>query len=287
MRPTGQRSRSLAGRSSLCGERRGGLLRSGTLLPHTDVVAGVIEWLNKNAGAIQALGTVVLVGVTYYYAHLTRKISKATRESQRAHIALDVVVRKAAQFVLVVLNSGTRAAHDVRFSVESASSDVLQEALEALAPFRRGLPYVAPGRRYDYMLHRPGPFVHDVFPRDEDEADPGGWRAVVNVSYRDEDDTFKETVEINLRSMEDLAFSSFDTDGTVVAKALGGLEQKLEALNPRSPLNNLMAAPTRFCVFCRQQISTSAVKCHECGEWQEEPPLWRPGNRSDDPKTGG
>ena len=38
---------------------------------------GIIDWLNANNGAIIGVATVVLVIVTGYYAHLTRRLLKA------------------------------------------------------------------------------------------------------------------------------------------------------------------------------------------------------------------
>ncbi|MDE0011503.1 MAG: hypothetical protein OXU36_10165 [Candidatus Poribacteria bacterium] len=38
---------------------------------------GIIEWLNANAGAIIGIATVVLAGITGYYAYLTRRLLKA------------------------------------------------------------------------------------------------------------------------------------------------------------------------------------------------------------------
>ena len=43
-----------------------------------------IDWLNANAGAVQALATVVLVLVTGFYAFRTHSIAKASKETAEA-----------------------------------------------------------------------------------------------------------------------------------------------------------------------------------------------------------
>lgn len=42
---------------------------------------GIINWLNANAGAIIGIATVVLAGITGYYAYLTRRLLKANDTS--------------------------------------------------------------------------------------------------------------------------------------------------------------------------------------------------------------
>lgn len=43
-------------------------------------VFDAIEWLNANSGAVQAVATVVLVGITAWYVKLTRDLARTTRE---------------------------------------------------------------------------------------------------------------------------------------------------------------------------------------------------------------
>lgn len=231
-----------------------------------------MDWLNDNAGAVQALATLVLVGVTFWYAHLTRKISEATRLSSRPSVAVDVLTT-GHDLVLRVLNTGSRAAQRITIDVLRCTNKDLRDSLGSLRPVRDGLPYLAPGRRYDYRLSDPMLTLHDVFPRTPSD-DTRDWSVQLEVSYRDGDDSFSESFEVDVKALEGLQFSSFDTDGTIVAKQLGNLGQTLKEMKPPRRLFTQMY--TRPCVFCSQLIPQAATKCHHCGEWQEQPPLWRP-----------
>ncbi|MBP6697666.1 MAG: hypothetical protein KA175_08620, partial [Flavobacteriales bacterium] len=44
------------------------------------IFAAIVDALNKNSGAIQAVSTVVLVGITWWYARLTRALSRTAHE---------------------------------------------------------------------------------------------------------------------------------------------------------------------------------------------------------------
>lgn len=44
----------------------------------------MMSWLNENAGAIQGLATIVLVGVTVFYAFYTKKLNQTTRDEVEA-----------------------------------------------------------------------------------------------------------------------------------------------------------------------------------------------------------
>ena len=53
---------------------------------------GVITWLNSNSGAITAIATVVLVGITAFYAWVTKKMLEENRQmrldAQKPEIAI-------------------------------------------------------------------------------------------------------------------------------------------------------------------------------------------------------
>jgi hypothetical protein len=44
----------------------------------------VIDWLNANAGAVQAMATIVLVAITAWYAHLTLRLARSAERTELA-----------------------------------------------------------------------------------------------------------------------------------------------------------------------------------------------------------
>jgi hypothetical protein len=241
----------------------------------------MVQWLNENAGVIQALATIVLVGITYWYARLTKQVADATRRSQRASVAVDLTSDPGgARFVLIVENTGDRPALGVKIAVSSTDNAKLREELNKLEPIAKGLPYLAPGRRLIYGTRL---YVNDVFPRDTKEEDvtsdpEDGWSAELQVTYRDSDHDFREPSSIDLSALAGLSFSTFDTDGTVIAKALRSLQNEVERNRQDSPLNvsRMFQKP---CPYCRERLSVSALKCNRCGEWITDPPRWAPSQR--------
>lgn len=241
----------------------------------------MIHWLNDNAGAIQALATIVLVGITYWYAHLTKQVADATRRSQRASVSVDLTSDPGgSRFVLIVENTGDRPALDISIDVTSSDNADLRDELTGLEPIAHGLPYLAPGRRLVYSTDLR---VDAVFPRargDEGVApEPAvAWSAQLEVAYRDADHEFSDPSSIDLSRLAGLSFSTFDTDGSVIAKALKKLQTEIERGRRNSPLNmaRMFEQP---CPYCRGAVSQSALKCKHCGEWISDPPRSAPSQR--------
>lgn len=57
-----------------------------------------MQWLNANAGAVQAIATIVLVAVTLHYAWSTHRLSRDQRESQLARFRPFVVLTSFTWF---------------------------------------------------------------------------------------------------------------------------------------------------------------------------------------------
>ena len=75
-----------------------------------------VEWLNTNAGAVQALATVVLVVITASYARRTKQIAEATSEQA-------ALLRKASiPEVSIRLSMGVRVPQGGRVFILSASN---------------------------------------------------------------------------------------------------------------------------------------------------------------------
>lgn len=88
-------------------------------------------------GQIQAVTTIVLVGVTAWYVPLTRQMVQATRTSQRPYVYVDITSERGGSLELGVGNYGERAAErrpasddtpkhhgaDIGFEVDTQSAE--------------------------------------------------------------------------------------------------------------------------------------------------------------------
>ncbi len=112
---------------------------------------GIIEWLNANSGAIIGITTVVLVGITGYYAYLTWRLLKANNTpeitvSLRPHeISVNLVM-------LCIENIGTGSAHNVQFTTDPAVIPCLDIPFEKIGFLKSGIAYFEPGRKIEQFL---------------------------------------------------------------------------------------------------------------------------------------
>ena len=143
-----------------------------------DIVMKAVDWLNTNSGAIIAIGTVavaaatiVLVGVTIFYAWVTKKMLEENRQmridAQKPEIIIYPVVRRRI-FPLVnlyVQNIGPGTAYDVKFTTDFSFSLNEEKTLEKAPFLRYGIGCLLPGERRDHNLNdSPGINFDDIVP---------------------------------------------------------------------------------------------------------------------------
>ena len=114
-----------------------------------EVIKGVIDGLNNNAGAIQAIATVALVGITAYYAWVTKKMLDDNRQ-MRIDTQKPVIAVYAAVYDnpfrcvgLVLQNTGVGAAWDVEFTLDRSVKIGHNRTLESVR-FLDGLDHIPP-----------------------------------------------------------------------------------------------------------------------------------------------
>jgi hypothetical protein len=112
---------------------------------------GIIEWLNANSGAIIGITTVVLVGITGYYAYLTWRLLKANNTPEIA-ISLRCHEAYVSLVMLCVENIGTGAARNLQFVTKPASIPCLDIPFEQIGFLKRGIAYFEPGRKIEQFL---------------------------------------------------------------------------------------------------------------------------------------
>jgi hypothetical protein len=210
-----------------------------------------VDFLNDNAAAAQVILALVLVGVTSWYAWLTRRAVRAAEQSRRPYIYLDFEFEGPRLAIVVVGNAGDRAAENVHFDVEQ---DVQLEKGETLSgkvpPLSQGLQYLAPGRRYLYMFISPFDFS-----KGKEEAQ---FRA--KVSYQFGRARYSETIRFSFSAFEGVLFRSFREPGTEVASEVHQLRQAYERTHRESPFK----PRTTACPKCRELVRVGALKCPHC-----------------------
>ena len=111
----------------------------------------VINWLNANDGAIIGMATVVLVGITGYYAYLTRQLLKASDTPEIA-ISLRPHEISVNLVMLCIENVGTGAARDVTFTTDPPSIPNLDIPFEKIGFLKNGIRYFESGRKIEQFL---------------------------------------------------------------------------------------------------------------------------------------
>ena len=111
----------------------------------------VINWLNANDGAIIGIATAVLVVITGYYAHLTRKQVKV---SDTPEIAITLRPHEAHvnAVMLYLENIGTGAARNLQFVTSPSVIPNLDIPLEKIGFLRNGIAFFEPRRRIEQLL---------------------------------------------------------------------------------------------------------------------------------------
>lgn len=117
----------------------------------------LISWLNANSGAITAVATLILVGITGWYVYLTRQMLK---------VANTPVIRmflhaRGNNITLCVENIGTGFARDIKFTGDLSFKPFKpigesEATLEELEPFKSGIEYLGPGHKVERFLFRRG-----------------------------------------------------------------------------------------------------------------------------------
>lgn len=111
----------------------------------------VINWLNTNDGAVIGIATVVLVGITGYYAYLTRRLLKAN-DIPEIVISLRPHEAHVNAVMLYLENIGTGAARNLQFVTSPSIIPNLDIPLEKIGFLRNGIAFFEPRRKIEQLL---------------------------------------------------------------------------------------------------------------------------------------
>jgi hypothetical protein len=217
----------------------------------------IIHYLDTHSGSFQAIASIILVLVTAVYTVLTRSIAKAATEALRPYVYLDLAFHSIAQMVIVVDNSGTRVASNVKIDLISSNNEKLADLIRQL-PISTGIGHLSPHspRKYEVRINSA-----ELLPKDGPAA-----TLDFHVTYHD-----------GARSISDK--QSFNLDGYRSALVFGSNEDLARIVTELRNISNKMPprqlsidiSVRKSCPYCGTLIAQSATKCHACLEWLSKP----------------
>jgi len=220
------------------------------------VLPSIIHYLDVHSGSLQLIASIVLVVVTAVYTILTRSMAKAASEALRPYVYLDLSFNSPVQMVIVVGNSGTKVAGNVKAVLAKSNSDNVAQVIREL-PITTGIGHLSPGstRRYEVIVGN-----NDLLPRDAPAA-----TLDFDITYRDGRREHTDRQHIDLGGYRSALV--FDDGGTFsrIADQLAAIERKLPERKIISP------GLKKPCPYCGTQIPQSAKKCPSCLEWLSRP----------------
>jgi hypothetical protein len=212
-----------------------------------------MHFLDVHAGSLQVIASVVLVVVTAVYTILTRSIAKAASEALRPYVYLDLAFKSPVQMVIIVGNSGTKIAGNVKAALTKSNSDNVAQLIREL-PITTGIGLLSPGstRRYEVIVGN-----NDLLPRDAPAT-----TLDFEITYHDGGRERTDSQHIDLDGYRSALVFDHD-DG-----ALSRIADRLAAIEGKLP-GKVIVIPglKKPCPYCGTQIPQSAKKCPSCLEW--------------------
>ena len=118
----------------------------------------MIDWLNSNSGAMNAILAAILVVITGVYAYLTRRQVLESKELREMTIRPALVVTAEIDETHINLinfrveNIGGGAARNIRLRTSREFMRGNNRSLNELGLFKRGIPLLSPGRNIETFL---------------------------------------------------------------------------------------------------------------------------------------
>ena len=118
----------------------------------------MIDWLNSNSGAVNAILAAILVIITGVYAYLTRRQVLESKELREMTIRPALVVTAEIHEIhinfinLRIENIGGGAARNIRLRTSREFMIGNDSSVNELGLFKRGIPLLGPGRSIETFL---------------------------------------------------------------------------------------------------------------------------------------
>ena len=183
-------------------------------------------------------------------------MAKAASEALRPYVYLDLSFNSPVQMVIVVGNSGTKVAGNVKAVLTESNSDKITQLIRAL-PITTGIGHLSPGstRRYEVIVGG-----NDLLP-----GDAPATTLDFEITYHDGGRELTDRQHIDLGGYRSALV--FDHD-----KALSRIADRLAAIESKLPSKAIIVPGIKKpCSYCGTQIPQSAKKCPSCLEWLSGP----------------
>ena len=118
----------------------------------------MIDWLNSNSGAVNAILVAILVGITAVYAYLTHRQVLESKKLREMTIRPVLVVTAEIDETYISLinlrveNIGGGAARNIRLRASREFMRWNNRSLNELGLFKHGIPLLSPGRNIETLL---------------------------------------------------------------------------------------------------------------------------------------
>ena len=223
-----------------------------------------MHYLDVHSGSLQVVASVVLVLITAVYTVLTRAMAKAAQEALRPYVYLDVSFISPAQMVVLIGNSGTKVAGNVKATITHANNEGLAKLIRDL-PLTTGVGHLAPGstRKYEVVVNQ-----RDLFPTDGPAP-----TLEFEFTYHNGRRLISDRQEINLGGYRASLLPGYGDPSYQIRDELRNIAAKL-------PDRVQVFPPIRkACPYCGTMVVASARKCHACLEWLSGAPGRAPSHR--------
>jgi hypothetical protein len=211
-----------------------------------------MHYLDVHSGSLQVVSSAVLVLITAVYTVLTRTMAKSAREVLRPYVYLDISFTSPAEMTVLVGNSGTKVAGDVKITLVDSNNEKLRELIGTL-PLASGVGHLAPGGTRKYRIVAP---AEHLFPKDGPSP-----TMKFKFMYRDGSHPIPDTQEIDLGGYEQSLFPW-------VGEPIGEVVRELRHIADKMPSKSVATAfYSKACPYCGTKLVESAKKCHGCLEW--------------------
>ena len=118
----------------------------------------MMDWLNSNSGAVNAILAAILVVITFVYAYLTRRQVLESKELREMTIRPTLVVTAEIHEIHIniinfrVENIGGGGARNIRLRTSREFMIGYDRSLNEVGLFKRGIPLLGPGRNIETFL---------------------------------------------------------------------------------------------------------------------------------------
>lgn len=187
----------------------------------------MLEWLNQNSGAINALLTALLTVATAVYVYLTRRLLLESitvrKAASQPAIAIIPTLHPLHMTILnlVIQNVGGGPAYDVKFTVTQRVKGDGVTDLSAIGFIRNGFKHFAAGQRVEFFM------ASSVGNLERLKTE----RLTIDVAYRGSvHGQFNELFEVDFGLFENLPKVN-DVPEQEIAQSLGKIESVVSAFS--------------------------------------------------------